>query len=388
MSKFKVWAAMYPDAFRAQYGYSLAALEENEYRKALDFLTPALSPKNPHQASAYFLQGAILLPLNRYAESRAAFQRAEALGVGGEKLEYAEVYAAERDFDGVRHALGAQSSSGMAGRDVRLRSDDAVFLIDQGRWNEALVTLAEFQKQAEKTSPLLARALVGTRLALDSYSGRATPAQWRGYIDSETRRLTSKNPEDHINGVFPMLSAAWVAAHHGDLASARKALAVAEPLVSADNSATDLGIRAIVQAEIALAENRPDAAVSLLRARHDGSELYFSHAELMRAYAARKDFNSALTEARWLAASRGLAYGEWNRWDMWSAPNVLESNLALLSGAEFALKLGQDGLARQQLQAFMRVWPQADQLPFVAPRLRVLRQGLETAGPRAAAARG
>jgi hypothetical protein len=307
--------------------------------------------------------------------------------VGGEKLEYAEVYAAERDFDGVRRALGAQSHSGMAGRDVRLRSDDAVFLVDQGRWNESLLALTELQQQAEKTSPLLARALVGTRLALDSYAGRAVPAQWRDYIDREARLLASKNSEDHVNGVFPMLSAAWVAAHHGDLASARKALAIAEPLVASDDSATDLGMRAIVQAELALAENRPDAAISVLRARHDGSELYFSHAVLMRAYAARKDFNSALAEARWLTSARGLAYGEWNRWDMWSAPNVLESNLALLSGAEYAQKLGQIALARQQLQAFLRVWPQAEQMPFVAQRLRLLRHALDAGVPQPAAVR-
>ena len=189
--------------------------------------------------------------------------------------------------------------------------------------------------------------------------------------------LTSKNPEDHLNGVFPMLSAAWVAARHADLASARKALAIAAPLVDADNSATDQGMRAIVQAELALAEKHPEVAISLLRARHDGSELYFSHAVLMRAFAARGDFTSALAEARWLASSRGLAYGEWNRWDMWNAPNVLESNLSLLSSAEYAQQLAQPELARKQLQAFLKVWPQAEQLPFVTARLRSLRRLLE-----------
>ena len=380
MTRFKVWAAMYPDAFRAHYGYSLAALESNEYRKGLDFLTPALSPKNPAQANAYFLQGAILLPLNRYPEARAAFQRAEALGIGGEKLEYAEVFAAERDFEGVRRALGLQTNSGMSGRDARLHSDDPAFLIDQGRWSESVAALTELQKQAQASSPLLARALVGTQLALDAYAGRARPAQWRGYIDSEARLLASKNTDDHINGAFPMLSAGWVAARNGDLASARHALTVAEPLLRAERDPTDLGMRAILQAELALAENKPETAIALLRARHDGSELYFSHVLLMRAHAARKDFSSALSEARWLASARGRAYGEWNRWDMWTVPNVLESNLALLSGAEYAQKLGQTALARQQLQAFMRAWPQAGQLPLVAARLRALRQTLEAGG--------
>ena len=72
---------------------------------------------------------------------------------------------------------------------------------------------------------------------------------------------------------------------------------------------------------------------------------------------------------------------------MGSAANVLESNLGLLSGAYYAQRVGQPALARQQLQAFMRAWPQADQLPFVASRLRVLRQALEAGGPRAGAVR-
>ncbi len=382
MGKYKVWAAMYPDAFAAYYGYSLAALENNDYRKALDFLTPALSPKYSRQANAYFLQGAILLPLNRYAEAKAAFQRAEALGIGGEKLEVAEVYAAERDFDGAARALGAQSQSGMAGRDVRLRADDPIFLLDQGRWSEAFKSLAELQRQADATSPLTARALVGTRLSLDDYSGQLKPRQWQEYIAFETRRLAGKDSTERSYAVFPLLAGAWIAARHGDLASAHKVLDLTAPEFGPGSSSSDLGMRAIVQAELALAANKPDAAISLLRARHDGSELYFSHVLLMRAYAANKDTGSALAEAKWLASARGRAYGEWNSWDMWSAVNVVESNLALLSGAEYALKLGQTGLARQQLQAFLRAWPQAGQLDFVAPRLRALRSALDENGPK------
>ena len=381
MAKYRIWAAMYPDAFRARSGYALVALENNEYRRALEFLTPALSPKNERQANAWFLQGVILLSLNRYAESRAAFQRAEALGVGGEKLEVAEAYAATRDFVGAERALRKQTRSGMDGRDVRLRADDPVFLVDQGRWAEGIESLATLRAEALSASPLVGRALVGTELALAAYGGKAKPAQWREYIAFEAGRLASRDVDESYNAVFPLLAGGWVATRQGDLISARKALALAEAPALASASNTDLGMLAILKAELALAEGKPATAISILRRRHDGSELYFSHAVLMRAHAASGNLAAALSEARWLASARGRAYAEWNRWDMWSAPNLVEANLALLSAAEYAQKLGQAGRARQQLQAFLRAWPQADKLAFVAPRLQELRDAL--ADPKA-----
>ena len=377
MQKFKLWATIYPDSFRAYYGYSLAALENNHYEKALESLKPALSPKNPNQRSAYFLQGAILLPLNRFAEARTAFQRADALGAGGDRLEVAEVYAAERDFAGAARVLRAQRASGMAGRDVRLRSGDPLFLLDRGRWTEAIASLAELQKLADASSPLQARAWLGTRLAVDDYLGTSGSRPWTEYIAAETRRLASADEIERGHALFPLLAGGWIAARNGDIEAARRALAVADAPALADGSPAVLGMRAILQAQLALAAKKPDVAITLLRARQDGTELYFSHALLMRAYAANGNFSAALAEARWLESGRGRAYGEWNHWGMWNASNVVESNLALLSGAEFAQKLGQHKLAQQKLQAFLRAWPQADQLEFLAPRLGALRAALE-----------
>ncbi len=373
LPKYKLWASLYPDSFKAYYGYSLNASFNHNYREALEFLTPALSSKNPSRGNAYFLQGAILLALNRYTDARAAFRQAESMGVAGRKLEFAETYAAERNYPMARRALKSQTQSGLAATDLDLRLDDPVFLLDEGRWTDALASLVELQKIAAPISPLQARALLGEHLSLASYSGQLQPAQWRDYVATESRLLASTDEQERSNAVFPLLAGGWLAARNGDLPTAKAVLSLAKGPATANGEASQIGMLAIVEAELALTENQPEKAIALLRARHNGSELYFSHAVLMRAYAAVGKDANALAEADWLVHERGRAYAEWNHYEMWTAANIVESNLALLSAAELAMKLGQPKLAQQKLAMFLRGWPKAETIPFVAARLHLLR---------------
>ena len=96
----------------------------------------------------------------------------------------------------------------------------------------------------------------------------------------------------------------------------------------------------------------------------------------MRAYAADGNFRAAMLEADWLAKQRGRAYAETNHWGMWNGANIVESNLALLAGAELAIKMGQPTLAQQKLAAFQRAWPKAGNIAFVQARLKPLRASL------------
>ena len=375
MSKFKVWASMYPDSFRAYYGYSLAAFENNEYRSGLRFLAPALAPKNPAQASAYYLQGMLLLALERYPEARVAFQRADSLGVAGDKLEGAELFAAQRDFAGARRALRSQTGSGMSASQAYQHSDDPVFLLDQGKWQEARSSLASLQAQVDRAFPSLASALQGARLSVDGYDGSLKRQQWRNYVAAQAKRLAESDQLEQDQAIFPLLAGGWLAARQGDTETAARVLRLVRDPVRARGDNSTLGMQAIVQAELALAASNPAAAIATLRSRHDGNELYFSHAVLMRAYAANREYPAALVEAQWLSKQRGRAYVEWNSWEMWTPANIVESNLALLSAAEFAEKLGRRELAQQYLKKFLEAWPSAAR-SFVAPRLEVLREAL------------
>ncbi len=380
LAKYKVWASVYPDSFPAYNGYSQAALDNHAYADALSFLAPALSPKNPSSGNAYYLQGAILLALNRYDEARAAFQQSEALGVAGEKLEYAETYAAQRNFADARRLLTSQTRNGLAGGlDLHMRTDDPVLMVDQGRWDEATDSLEALKKLAESVSPYQAVAIHGSQLVLENYQGRLSAEQWRGFVYEQTRHLSSEDALEQDAAVFPVLAGGWLAARNGDLATAKSALAKAQGLARSGGDASKISMATLVQAELAMAQHQPKQAIVLLTAGNDGTELYFSHALLMRAKQQAGDLPGALAEAQWLTRERGRAYAEWNSWDMWSAANIVESNLALLSSAEIEIKLGQPKLAREKLDAFLAAWPNAEKIPFVAPRVDSVRRALPSA---------
>jgi hypothetical protein len=223
-------------------------------------------------------------------------------------------------------------------------------------------------------------ALLGARLVLESYSGTLRSAQVRDFAARQNKLLQSPDLVVRGDAVFPMLTAGWLAARRGDLAAANKALDLAKDRITPTSDAPLLSMRSLVEAEMALAGHRPRAAVALLRAHHNGTELYLSHAVLMRAYAADGNFRAALTEADWLAKQRGRAYAEWNYGSMLSAANVAQSNLALLEGAEFALKLAQPKLAQLKLTAFLRAWPNAEATGFSQERVKSLRARLKSAG--------
>ena len=380
LPKYKLWASLYPDSFPAYYGYSITAFGNHAYADALQFLTPALSPKNPASGNAYYLQGAILLALNRYEDARVAFQQSEALGVAGTKLEYAETYAAQREYVSANRALSTQTQNGLPGGfDLSLHLDDPVFLLDQGRWDEAMASMAKLEKSAESVSPDQAVALRGTQMALAGYLNHLHPDQWRAFVAERLRALESGDPLLRDEAIFPMLAGGWLAAHGGDAATAQLALVKAKTLAQASGDASAISMATMVEAELALAAHQPKQAIALLAAKNDGSELYFSHAVLMRAQAQDENWRAALAEAEWLSRERGRAYAEFNNRDMWSGVNIVESNLALLSAGEFAMKLGQPKLARQKLDSFLAAWPDAGKLPFVAARLAALQRALGSA---------
>jgi putative peptide modification system cyclase len=367
MAKYRAWAALYPDDYAAYSGYAINAFGNQAYADGLAFLAPALSPRNPSQGNAWYLQGSLLLALNRYAEAKGAFARADSLGVAGDKLEVAELHAAQRDFAGAKRALAAQRRTEMEGHDALLATDDALFELDQGRWAEADAGYTRLATALEALRPEDANAFRGTRLFLAQYQGTLKEAQWRAWLAAQEAKLASADRFGRGQALLPMLAGGWFAARGGDLATARAVLEKVEPFMASDGDRPEQSMRAIVQAEIALSNGEASKAVSLLLPTHDGTELYFSHAVLMRAYEANKDYVAALTEAEWLAAERGRAYAEFNGYGLLTAANIVESDLALLAAAELNRQLGRERAAASRLEQFRKAWPKPP--AFVNSRL-------------------
>ena len=92
---------------------------------------------------------------------------------------------------------------------------------------------------------------------------------------------------------------------------------------------------------------------------------------LAQAYAASGDTPRALEQERWLAEHRGRAYIEFGA--KAAIPYaVAQTNLALLRQAELNLAADRKDDARRALQAFHAAWPDAEQIPAIAARLKAL----------------
>ena len=113
----------------------------------------------------------------------------------------------------------------------------------------------------------------------------------------------------------------------------------------------------MLEASLLMSEGKPGLAASRLEKAHDGNELYLSHALLMRALVQSGRLTEAVRESDWLASHRGRAYGEYNLDSVLTPANVVQSNLAILSGAELMLASKRPKRARNGSIDSMRCGP-------------------------------
>ena len=373
MDSFKLLARMYPDEYRAYYNYSYFGLySAQQYRAANEFLTPALSIHNSARSSSLYLLGITHLALNEYDAAISAFTKFDSLKPNNDKRDFADVYAAKRQYGDAQKILSGYTVGGYGGAFIEERVPQISYPLDQGQWSKSLETLDSWSANIGKTTRLDQWALKGMQLSLRSYApDRRFSNDLNAYLTEQLALLDRSNALDRRHLVFNIAAAGWMSAHHGDTQNARKALLKIKPLAEKDGYPANIDMALALQAELDIAAGRPKAAISLLAPRAEkGNELYFLHSVLMRAYAADRNFEKALQQADWLAANRGRAYVEFNSLNMWQPANVAESNLALLSAAKYADSLGNTKLGSERRKSFEAVWPDAGQLPQAVRRIQ------------------
>jgi putative peptide modification system cyclase len=373
LEKYRLLAALYPDEYGAYYNYAY-----NSYRFAqnsqagLDFLAPALSPNNYRQGSAYYLQGVLQLTLNRYSDAVKSFQQSESLGVRGFKRQYAETYAAQRNYVQAAKTLRLQTPIGEA-TDIEQRLSEITFPLDQGNWSQAQKTAEQLKLLAEKAQPSLGRTYRGIELSLRSYiPDEKFHADLQSFVHGEIGHINDSRNADANASLFAALAGGWMAAHGGDKALAREVQDAAAERANSSGFPALSGMAAALDAELALQAGQDKQAIEILQKAESGTEPYFLHALLAHAYSSAGRHEDALREADWLVANRGRAYAEGN--EMWQPINVAESNLALLSAGEQALAGGHKDIARQHLKLLDQAWPKIPELPGLWDRVNTLRK--------------
>lgn len=373
LQRWKLLATMYPDEYRAYQNFSYFAHHDAQmYQVALDFLPRALASQNPARRNAYYLLGVLNLSQDRPVEALTAFEQADALGVRGFLRDKAEAHAVLRNYAEAQRVLAAQGSNGTASEDVEQRLGEVTFPLDQGQWGKALAAATTLEGVAVKASPLNSATYRGIHLSLRGYDpDRAFRTDLHTYLQQQMAQLAGANALDRRHLQFQTLAAGWMAAYAGDLESARTVLTAVGEAARSSGFPANGDMALVLQAELDMADGRPEAAVLALAPRAtQGNELYFLHAVLMRALARSNQIDGALQQAEWLADHRGRAYGEANSLGLWQPANVVESNLALFSAATYAEQLGQVETAKKYRALFAKAWPGDEHLDISKRRIQ------------------
>jgi putative peptide modification system cyclase len=373
LQKFRLLATLYPDEYRAYYNYAyFAHFDLLRSADGLSMIGPATAAKNPARASAHYLAGTLQLAANRPRDAIQEFEKAESLGTGGDRRDYAEAYAALRDYPAARRIAQLSTRTGAAAVDLEMRQIEVSLPLDQGQWEQALEAARRLEAKAESTgAPDLNRWLTAAQtLLLRSYApDPAFDADLAAFAGQQAGRLAGADSIKRRHVIFNALAAGWMAAHNGDRDLAREMLALVRDDPLLDSYPANAAMARVVEAEIAIGAGKPGDAVALL-APIAGTEdgLYFERAVLMRAHAANGELEQAAKLADWLAGQRGRAFGQASSLHLWQAANLIENNLALAAAARYAEQLGNAELAAVHRKAFEQAWPGADELALVRRR--------------------
>jgi putative peptide modification system cyclase len=381
LDKWKVLGSLYPDAYFAHANYALYSWQyTNRYDAAIEAVRKAINDKNPYLGQAHYLYGTLLLATDRVDAALKELDTAQSMRGHGLGLVLAEAYAAQRKFDLADKALADSKPSGVASNDIFVRRTAIALDADRGRLARVRTLTADAAREGGAVGALYERVFRSIAISLEPFGegdgdGDAYAAPLKSFVDAELAAAGRREESDNQFAVFNVLLGGYVAARRGDAALARRAVdAVAEADVA--GFVVQQHLRAIVRAEIARAGGKPDEAVALLRERIDGTELYLTHVALRDALTGAGQRDEARAQDDWLAAHRGRAYGEFNHLQALKPLNVIESNVALLHGAELALAANDRDGARTALAQFAQAWPDPSGLPAIARRAQVVRDAL------------
>jgi len=371
--KWKMLVSLYPDFFsgEALYAYFAWILGNNYDADIVAAAQRAAAPQNPNARSDYLLLGALMLGNDRYADAVRYYGAAEAGGFA-RTAEFATVYAAQRQFQKAEEVTSRSKLSGNSAEDIGAHTAEITIAVDRGDWELAWKVLALANKEATGVNIQRQLEFRETELSLRALTGTLHGrGELHEYINSALSALSKADAFDRPELQNYLLIAAYLAANQGEPKLAADVLVAlgSEPRSGEYPILTKL--QRIAQAEIARASGDAAAAIHLLELNLDGSEPCLTHLALLDARAAHGDKAAALDSARWLVAHRGRAYAEYGLKSIIPF-DVAQTDLALLRIAELDAELGKKETSQQALATFRKAWPDSEQNPAIAVRVKAV----------------
>lgn len=381
--KWRELIEKYPDHLAGIYTYAFFRYRlENDFAECERVTRRLDVPQNPTLSEDLYLHASCLAGLERFDEARAVFERSLALGAGGNVMEYADMLAAQRDYDGANRVLGQYVRSNDEILDMEIERPTVMYAADRGDWTTAMNAADRLvEHTALYASGSYFEALAWqTSLRTYAQDPKRLAVAIGSWLDQERKREVPVDTLYREQQLFGGLSAAYLAMRANAPHLADEALGLAGAHARGSQYPLHIEVLELVEAEHDRVQGQPEHAIARLRPLLTGNELFQTHSALKRAYADAGQWTEARAEAEWLATHRGRAYAERTHRPLLMALNIVDSNLALLDDAEFSLQLGERRRAETKYEAFLAVWPQAESIPWLRPRLDRMEAALAPAG--------
>jgi len=383
IEKWKKMAQLYPDFFIAsrlaaffgwKYGNSFAS-------DVIGFAQASISPQGQQTSIGERLLGILYLGDERYGEAEHHFTAINQTMGGGVMGDHARVFAAQRNFAKADTLLAASPPDVNPVLDFDRWRSSFTIALDRGDMTLAWSEMAEAETHFTESSSQFAWLHLN-HFGLSALLGKERSSGIEAIVLNKAYGPDSARTAgiEYAHRQFAVLFRAYLAAHEGNVKTAEALLATGGPEPDRGDYPMLDRMRVIARAELTRAQGRPADAIALLKPELNGSELYLTHAALMQAYSANRDWQDARGEAQWLAAHRGRAYAEFSPQELLLPYNVMLSDLALLDQAEYSLKLADVPATRTALERFRAVWPHASERAVLAARVTTLQTALHESG--------
>jgi len=370
---------MYPDTLSAQFSLAQQGMfYANRYAEGLPHARAAAVPQFERHRYADYLQGMLLLGMERYREADRMFRHAGVQGFTTPVFAYMYPAAAQRRWAEVDRMFGARRGTGVRTAEVGVPYHRMLFAIDRGQWQDAQVAGLQAYADAKAAEPLIAaRAAHAQLLALQAWRETDPPQQLQ-------RRLLAQlddvgHARTQLEQVYEVADDAFVL--FLGYAGARADLLPVVERALGDVHAVEAYPMLAEMREVLLAERdrlrgRPALSVERLRPLARSIQAGVPvHATLLRAARAAGAADVAMEQARWLTQHRGRAYVETGVEDLPTPLNVADTTLAQLDVAE--LEAPRDAAASAAaLKIFLATWPRAQLPPTIGRRVDALETSL------------
>ena len=311
IEKWTALARLYPDFHVAAFNASNGMRYANRYREMHAYSDATTATQAITRPAGVHHRAVAAAALGRLADAERDFRLAEQLGFRAGFVEPALHQAAMRRFDKASALLSANGAGSHGG--VETTMADITFAADAGRWDEAARkarVLGESVAEPRLPFDWTARAVI---LAVQKRTLPASRVQQeaRGLIDLATRALPAVQGRAREAVANAALFAGYVAAGAGDRGSARRALALAEPVIATAPRPVLANHAAIVRARLALQDDKPAKALEALAPYRSASALALTERVAEEARTALGGNAPEARDAKDRPEWRARAYQEW-----------------------------------------------------------------------------